>query len=139
MIDKISALEKRYTTITCNEILQYDTHLNVPKCEGRLETDNDDNDEFDDEKMSKFLNEYARQYFAVLKIFLKDPYYTNIIRDRQITLTNFVGNTGGLVGLCLGLSFISIFEGVYHLFNLFASGFTLLLKKIKKEEEKSAR
>ena len=37
-----------------------------------------ENDEFDDEKMSKFLNEYARQYFAVLKIFLKDPYYTNI-------------------------------------------------------------
>ena len=132
MFDKISALEKRYTTITCNEILQYDTHLNVPKCEGRLETDND---EFDDEKMSKFLNEYARQYFAVLKIFLKDPYYTKIIRDRQITLTNFVGNTGGLVGLCLGLSFISIVEGVYHFFNLFASGLTLLLKKIKKEKE----
>ena len=131
MFDKISALEKRYTTITCNEILQYDTHLNVPKCEGRLETDND---EFDDEKMSKFLNEYARQNIAVLKIFLKDPYYTKIIRDRQITLTNFVGNTGGLVGLCLGLSFISIVEGVYHFFNLFASGLTLLLKKIKKKK-----
>ena len=125
-----------YTTITCNEILKYEADLFVPKCEGRLDTDPYTED---DEKMSKFLNEYARQYFAVLKIFLKDPYYTNIIRDRQITLTNFVGNTGGLVGLCLGLSFISIFEGVYHLFNLFASGFTLLLKKIKKEEEKSAR
>ena len=49
-----------------------------------------ENDEFDDEKMSKFLNEYAKQNIAVLKIFLKDPYYTNIIRDRQITLTNFV-------------------------------------------------
>ena len=115
MLNKISALEERYTPITCDEILKYEAHLNVTKCEGRLETDHGDND---DQKMSKFLNKYASKNIAVLKIFLKDPYYTNVIRDRQITLTNFIGNTGGLVGLCLGLSFISIFEAMYHFFNL---------------------
>ena len=106
----IPALEGRYgQSISCDEILEYEGKYN--KCEGRL-------DNFDDDKMSKFLDEYARKNIAVLKIFLKDPYYTNVIRDRQITLTNFIGNTGGLVGLCLGLSFISIFEAMYHFFNL---------------------
>ena len=103
-------MEDRYEGLTnCNKILKYDNELGG--CEGRLEG-------FDDDNMEKFLNDYARKNIAVLKIFLKDPYYTNIIRDRQITLTNFVGNTGGLVGLCLGLSFISLFEGMYHIFNL---------------------
>ena len=105
---KISALEERYKELTsCSEILQYD---DVNKCEGRLE-------EFIDEKITKFSIKYATDNIAILKIFLKDPYYTNIIRDRQITFINFVGNTGGIVGLCLGLSFISIFEGIYHFFN----------------------
>ena len=114
LFNKISALETRYEPVTCKEIIKYEADLNVTKCEGRLETDPYDNV---DEKMSKFLNSYARKNIAILKIFLKDPYYTNVIRDRQITLTNFVGNTGGLVGLCLGLSFISLFEGIYHFFN----------------------
>ena len=106
---KISALEERYKDLTnCSEILRYEDDVN--KCEGRLEG-------FVDEKITTFLNKYGTDNIAVLKIFIKDPYYTNIIRDRQITFINFVGNTGGLVGLCLGLSFISIFEGIYHFFN----------------------
>ena len=106
---KISALEERYKDFTnCSEILRYEDDVN--KCGGRLEG-------FIDERITTFLNKYAIDNIAVLKIFIKDPYYVNIIRDRQITFINFVGNTGGLVGLCLGLSFISIFEGVYHFFN----------------------
>ena len=102
-------MEERYEKLTtCNEILKYEDE--DTKCKGRLE-------DFNDDKMSTFLNDYASKNIAVLKIFLKDPYYTNTIRDRQITLINFVGNTGGLVGLCLGLSFISLFEGMYHIFN----------------------
>ena len=47
MFNKISALETRYEPVTCKEIIKYEADLNVTKCEGRLETDND---EFDDEK-----------------------------------------------------------------------------------------
>ena len=113
-------MEDRYKDYTnCNKILQYENDVN--KCEGRLEG-------FDNEEINKFLHTYASKNIAVLKIYLKEPYYTNIIRDRQITFITFVGNTGGLVGLCLGLSFISLFEGIYHIFNFVASGFTLLFK-----------
>ena len=122
-------MEDRYKDYTnCNKILQYENDVN--KCEGRLEG-------FDDEEINKFLYAYASKNIAVLKIYLKEPYYTNIIRDRQITFISFVGNTGGLVGLCLGLSFISIFEGIYHFFNFVASGFTLLLKSRKSGEPQS--
>jgi hypothetical protein len=34
-----------------------------------------------------------------------------------MTTVSFVANAGGLVGLCIGLSFVSIFEIFYHMFN----------------------
>lgn len=69
-------------------------------------------------KMSRFLFQYAKNNFAVLRVFIKDPYYTLIKCDEQISLISFLGNTGGLLSLCLGLSLISIFEIFYHLINV---------------------
>ena len=64
--------------------------------------------------MNNFIHSYARENVAVIKIFVKDPYYTNYKREVDITLITFIGNAGGLMGLYLGLSFISLFEVVYH-------------------------
>ena len=65
----------------------------------------------------RFIQEYSKQNVAVVKIYLKDPYYTNIKREVAMTLTSFIGTAGGLVGLCVGLSFISIVELLYHFSN----------------------
>ena len=62
---------------------------------------------------------YAEENLAVLYIFIKDPYYTLIKKDVSMTTISFIGNAGGLVGLCMGLSFVSIFEVFYHCFNFF--------------------
>ena len=35
-----------------------------------------------------------------------------IENDEQITIISFIGNSGGLLGLFLGLSFVSLFEVV---------------------------
>ena len=67
-----------------------------------------------DERMNNFVHKYAKDNIAVIELFVKDPYYTNTKRDVAITLTTFIGNAGGLMGLCLGLSFITLFEVVYH-------------------------
>ena len=77
--------------------------------------------------MNNFVHKYAMENVAVIKLFVKDPYYTNNKRDKAITITTFIGNAGGLMGLCLGLSFISLFEVVYHflfacLRTIFSSG-----------------
>ena len=72
-------------------------------------------------QISEFLFDYAYNNLAVVNIFIKDPFYTRYIKNEQLTLLSFVANTGGLIGLCMGMSFISIFEIVYHLGNfLFA-------------------
>ncbi len=33
-----------------------------------------------------------------------------------MSMISFVGNAGGLVGLCMGFSFVSFFEILYHAF-----------------------
>ena len=64
--------------------------------------------------LTEFLFGYAEKNFAVIKIFFKDSYYTIIEKDVAISITTFVANVGGILGLCLGLSFVSMFEAVYH-------------------------
>jgi hypothetical protein len=71
--------------------------------------------------ITKFIYEYARNNFVVLQVYISDPYYTLFKRDEQISYITFISNTGGLLGLCMGMSFISIFEIVYHFFNIFWS------------------
>ena len=48
-------------------------------------------------------------YFA-----FKDPVVTRIMRDEKITIISFVANTGGLLGLCMGFSLVSVFEIIFH-------------------------
>jgi hypothetical protein len=68
-------------------------------------------------KISNFIYKYAKSNLAVLRVFIKDPYYTLIKTDEQMNLISFLGNAGGLLSLCLGLSLVSIFEIVYHIIN----------------------
>ncbi len=75
---------------------------------------------------TEFLFQYAAENFAVLYIFIKDPYYTLILKDESMSIISFIGNAGGLVGLSMGLSFVSVFEVFYHCFTFwFAKGFHL--------------
>ena len=47
-------------------------------------------------------------------IFLRDPFYVRIEREMRISELEFVSNLGGLMGLILGFSFISLVELLYH-------------------------
>ncbi len=66
-------------------------------------------------KLANFLLEYSKENLAILRVLFKDPYYMLIKRDEQMSMLSFLGNTGGLLGLCMGMSLVSIFEIVYHL------------------------
>ncbi len=68
-------------------------------------------------KVSDYVIKYASNNLAVLKAIIKDPYYTLIKRDEKSPLIEFLGNTGGLLGLCMGLSLVSIFEICFHFIN----------------------
>jgi hypothetical protein len=75
----------------------------------------------------KFLYKYAKANLAVLNVLIKDPYYTLIKKDEQISVISFIGNAGGLMGLCMGLSLVSIFEMFYHVVNFILEKFQYFL------------
>jgi len=57
------------------------------------------------------------------QVFLRDPYYTLIARDGKTSQLDFLGTAGGLMGLCMGFSIMSIVELFYHLIRLIISWF----------------
>ena len=70
-------------------------------------------------KIVDFILKYTKENIAMVWLFVRDPYYTSIKRDVEMTLTSFLGSAGGLVGLFMGFSLISLIEGFYHFLNLF--------------------
>ena len=53
---------------------------------------------------------YARDNLAVVNIYIKDAVVTKIRRDQKVPIIWFVANLGGILGLCMGFSLITIFE-----------------------------
>ena len=63
--------------------------------------------------------QYAKHNLAVVNVYIKDPVVTRILRDQKIPIIAFVANTGGLLGLCMGFSLVSVFEIIYHILGAF--------------------
>ena len=68
--------------------------------------------------LADFLFNYAKYNFAVVSVLIRDSFYTNIQRDEEISLVTFLGNMGGLLGLFLGVSLVTLFEILYLCLNL---------------------
>jgi hypothetical protein len=99
--------------ITCKDLLNANNTLNMCDENGEpnatlIQTQ---------PNISNFLFKYAKNNLAVLRVYIKDPYYISIKTDEQMSMISFLGNAGGLLSLCLGISLISLFEIVYHLCN----------------------
>ena len=56
------------------------------------------------------LYQYGRKNLALIHIMVQSPYVTKIKRDVAMPFITFVANSGGLLGLCIGFSFISAIE-----------------------------
>lgn len=59
------------------------------------------------------LHKYAKENLLWLNVYVKDSFATRIIRDERMTRTSFVANVGGLLGLCMGFSLVSVAEIFY--------------------------
>jgi hypothetical protein len=110
---KVFELAPEQAGITCEEILNASKIFELCEKQGKLTPEMVQSNS----NISKFIYSYAKNNFAILRVFIKDPYYTRIKCDEQISLISFLGNAGGLFGLCLGLSLVSIFEIFYHFVN----------------------
>ena len=63
----------------------------------------------------KQMVQYGRENLALVRVIMQSPYATKIKRDLAMTFTDFIANTGGLLGLCLGFSFISAVEILFFI------------------------
>lgn len=55
-----------------------------------------------------------RMQFASISIFFKENQFIASRRSEQIGLTDFVASCGGLLGLFMGVSILSIVEFIYY-------------------------
>ena len=71
---------------------------------------------------------------ALVRVYIKQPVVTRIVRDERLPVIWFVANCGGILGLCMGFSIVTVFEVLHYL------GRTVLhlCKKRKREEEGEA-
>ena len=67
-----------------------------------------------DEALYEFVVKYTRDNIVKVRFFFRDPYYESIRYDAAMTFTAFLGNIGGLVELCTGMSLISLIELFYY-------------------------
>ena len=69
----------------------------------------------------------------------RDPYVTKYKRERTMTWITWIANTGGLMGLCMGLSFVSVAEILYYLARLCGGCLGIGKDKEEKQVEELAR
>ena len=63
----------------------------------------------------KLVNHYAKENVAKVNIYLRDPFVKRIVREEKISIITFIGSVGGLLGLFMGFSVVSLFEILYLL------------------------
>ena len=51
-------------------------------------------------------------------MFIREPFAERIIISRKISFMSLVSDIGGLMGLCMGFSFVSIIEILFHAFKV---------------------
>ena len=68
--------------------------------------------------LMKNLYNYARENLALVNIYIKQPVVTKILRDQRIPVIWFVANCGGILGLCMGFSIVTVFEVLHCLTNI---------------------
>ena len=104
------SLEKRYPGL-CKDVVDVveDSACDDLWTKGGLGEDEERIDQFE-----TAILRYMRENTALLNIYLKEPYCEKISQNVHITLSTLIANIGGILGLCLGASIITIVEIVWY-------------------------
>ena len=70
-------------------------------------------------QLISILYKYARENLALVNIYIKDPAVTQIKRDQRVPMIWFIANVGGILGLTMGCSLVTIFEILHHVALMF--------------------
>ncbi len=80
---------------------------------------------------------YASENMAIINVYVRDPYVRRYVTEEKITEISFVGTVGGLLGLFVGFSFISVVEVLYYLARALLDGVSNA--QVRPEESKRPR
>ena len=58
---------------------------------------------------------YCSENLARGVVFIQKPFVSTYLRDQSMSYLQLVANMGGLMGLCMGFSVVSVAEIFYHL------------------------
>ena len=116
--DKAITLNEFYGTSLCENIAKARNFLGQETCnmnhiwpERSISTFNTTFSE----ELKDFIFQYAKSNMMILKVFIGETTATKILKDEKTSIISFIANTGGLLGLCMGFSVVSIFEIMSHL------------------------
>ncbi|XP_047022622.1 pickpocket protein 28-like [Helicoverpa zea] len=73
-------------------------------------------------------------HYSELKVFYKSPQFISMRRSELFGVTDFLANCGGLLGLFLGFSFLSLVEIIYF----FTLRLCCALRKDRKQQKKNS-
>ena len=104
------SLEKRYPGL-CRDVedVMENSACDDLWTKGGLGDDSERIDHFEENILR-----YMKENTALLNIYLKEPYCEKVSQNVHITLSTLVANIGGILGLCLGASIITILEIVWY-------------------------
>ena len=71
---------------------------------------------------------YCQGNLVRLVAYLPSPYVKTFLTAEETTYTTLISNLGGMLGLCMGLSFVSVAEIVFFIAKYLLRGF-LMSKK----------
>lgn len=71
---------------------------------------------------------YCQENLVRLVAYLPSPYVKTFLTAEETTYTTLISNLGGMLGLCMGLSFVSVAEIFFFISKYFLKGF-LMSKK----------
>ena len=70
--------------------------------------------DFDFSEFSSTMAKYAKDNIALVKVFMREPFAEVLKVNVQTTTLDFISNIGGLMGLCMGFSLVTLAEILYH-------------------------
>ena len=59
---------------------------------------------------------FYRENLAIINIFIKESYTKRFRKTEKMSRISYIASSGGLLGLCMGFSFVSLAEIAYHCF-----------------------
>ena len=90
------------------------------------------NTEFDFAKFNRLLVSYAKENTALLTTFLSTPFTQIIGVDEDTSVIDAISSVGGLLGLFMGFTMVTVAEIVYYSSSLLITSIFGIKNQVKK-------